>query len=337
MLGLATRGPNSLPAIADRGSMFAMPSNEFFLGPELTALMDGPGFDELVALTWKQGLIIAARIAVPDWNFEGPDAREVLRAIVASPAAICLRDLTLGLFDFEGGNLEDVALDIVSGGELGSLERLFIGDFQADEQEISWVNLGDISPLYPLTPRLQSLTLHGAGIMLGKLAHPTLARLIIETGGLPRESVESLATAELPNLSYLEAWFGRTEYGATTDISALRPIFTSESLPALRHLGLQNSEMQDEIAIELIGSPLLAQVAHLDLSMGTMHEPGAKAILANVGDFEHLESFNLEENYIPSELVEQLSATFGERIELGGQRTPYIEDGEPDYYAVVGE
>ncbi len=314
-----------------------MGNANLFFGPDLAALIDEPGFDELAQLTWKHGLIVAARVAVPDWNFEGPDAREVLRAIVQSPAAMCLRDLTVGLMNFSGGGLEHVAEDIVSGGELASLEQLFIGDFMVDEQEISWVTLGDMSPLYSMTPRLQSLHLHGAGIVLGTLAHPTLERLKIETGGLPRESVASLAAADLPQLSTLEAWFGRPDYGGVTDISALRPLFTSTTLPSLRDLGLQNSEMQDQIAIELAKSPLLTGLTRVDLSMGTMHGPGVEAILAAAPAFEQVEELNLERNYIPKPLADQLRATFGDRVNVSGQRTPYIEQGEPFYYASVGE
>ena len=316
---------------------FSEQLREQFLGPELAALIDQPGFDEMVQLTWERCSIVAARIAVPDWSFEGPDARQVLRAIVSSPAAASLRELTLGLFNFAGGGLEDVALDIISGGVLAELERLFIGDFQIDQQEISWVELGDISPLYPFTPKLHSLRLHGAGILLGELEHPTLARLEIETGGLPRESVVSLAHAELPALAYLEAWFGREDYGGTTDIDALRPIFTTPTLPKLRHLGLQNSEMQDQIAAALANSPLLARVESVDLSMGTMHEPGAQAILANAVSFEHLVALNLEDNYIPRQPCKQLDARFGPMVECGRQRTPELADGEPHYYASVGE
>ena len=308
-----------------------------FLGSELAALLEQPGFDEVAQLTWEHCYIVAARVAVPDWNYAGPDAKLVLRAIVQSPAAVRLRELTIGLLNFAGGGLEDVALELISAGPFAELERLFIGDFVPEQQEISWVELGDISPLYPFTPKLQDLRLRGAGIQLGVLAHPTLAQLVIETGGLPRSSVVSVATASLPKLKYLEVWFGRPDYGGTTDIEALRPLFTSLALPELRHLGLQNSEMQDEIALELARSPLLAQLESVDLSMGTMHEPGAQAILDNANAFEHLVALNLAENFIPAAHCAQLEATFGDVVECGGQRKPDIEDGQPYYYASVGE
>ncbi len=71
--------------------------------------------------------------------------------------------------------------------------------------------------------------------------------------------------------------------------------------------------------------------------MGTMHGPGAEAILANAERFAELELLDLSKNYIPAALVERLRAAFGDMVELDGQRTPYVEAGEPEYYAAVGE
>jgi len=312
-------------------------NREHFFGAELAALMDQDGFDKVARLTWQYGYIVKARVGMPEYGFDGPQARAVLRAIVGSPAAAYLRDLTIGLYDFEGGGLSGVGSDIASGLELAELERLFIGDFNSEEQEISWVDFGDISPIYPRTPKLRTLRLQGAGIVLGELEHPTLARLEIETGGLPQSSVASLAAAKLPELVHMEAWFGRTEYGGTTDIAALRPIFTSQTLPKLKHLGLQNSEMQDAIASELANSPLLAQVESVDLSMGTMREPGAQAILTNAAAFKHLKSLNLANNYIPHELTSQLRTALGRAVQTSGQQSADVYDGESYYYTTVGE
>jgi predicted DNA-binding WGR domain protein len=310
---------------------------EHFYGAELLALQSVEGFDKVARLTWDYGYIVKARVGMPEWGFKGPKAKDVLRAIVKAPAAKQLRELTVGLYDFEGGGLHGVGSDIAVGGELPELERLFIGDFNGEQQEISWVSIGDLDPLYPLTPKLRTLRLHGAGIGLGKLEHPTLTRLEIESGGLPHESVVSLAAAKLPELAHMEVWFGRTEYGGTTDIAALRPIFTSKTLAKLRHLGLQNAEMQDDIAIALCNSPLLAQVESVDLSMGTMREPGAQAILANAASFKHLKSLSVGSNFIPNNLCAQLRAAFGTAVQTGRQEQPDDYDGERYYYTSVGE
>lgn len=310
---------------------------EHFYGSALAELLEVEGFADMARLTWEYGYISKARVGMPEHGFKGPKAKDILRAIVGSPAAKHLRDVTIGLYDFEGGGLAGVGSDLASGGTLAQLERLFIGDFHAEQQEISWVDLGDLSPIYALTPKLGTLRLHGSGMVLGQLEHPTLARIEIETGGLPRDSVVSLANAKLPELVHLEVWFGRPDYGGTNDVAALRPIFTSKTLPKLRHLGLQNADMQDQIAAELANSPLLAQVESVDLSMGTLREPGARAILANAASFKHLKSLNLESNYIPSELGGELARTFGTMVKAGRQRTADHYEGETYYYTSVGE
>ncbi|MFO7567893.1 MAG: WGR domain-containing protein [Enhygromyxa sp.] len=310
---------------------------EHFYGPALAALLEAEGFDKVARLTWEYGYITRARVGMPEWGFKGPKVREVLRAIVASPAARHLRELTVGLYDFEGGGLMGVGSDIASGGPLPALERLFIGDFHAEQQEISWVVIDDLSPIYPLTPKLHSLRLRGVGFEFGELEHPALARLEIESGGVPRAAVASLATAKLPELTHLSVWFGREDYGGTTDIAALRPIFTSKTLPKLRHLGLQNAEMQDEIAAELANSPLLAQVESVDLSMGTMREPGAQAILDNAQSFAHLKSLKLDDNYIPGQLGLELRRRLEGVVSLGRQDTPEVYQDETYYYTTVGE
>ena len=310
---------------------------EHFYGPELLALLGVEGFEKVARLTWEYGYIVKARVGMPEWGFKGPAVKDILRAIVKAPAGKRLRDLTVGLYDFGGEGLSGVGSDIACGGPLPELERVFIGDFNSEEQEISWVVLGDLSPLHPITPKLHTLRLRGAGITLGELEHPTLARLEIESGGLPREAVVSLAAAKLPELAHIEVWFGREDYGGTTDIDALRPIFTSKTLPKLRHLGLQNAEMQDEIAIELAGSPLLALVESVDLSMGTMHEPGAQAILGNAASFKHLKSLSLGDNFIPQELATRLRDQLGSMVQVGHQELPDRYDDELHYYTSVGE
>ncbi|MFV8752237.1 WGR domain-containing protein [Nannocystaceae bacterium ST9] len=306
---------------------------EHFFGPELLALMDVEGFDKVARLEWKYGYVVRARVAMPEYGFKGPKVPAVLAALVKSPAGEFLRDLSVGLVDHEGGGLVGVAAALSSGRPLANLETLFLGDFSRDDQEISWVTHGNLEPLWSITPKLRTLRLRGSGMKLGKFEHPSLARLEIETGGLPGDSVASIAAAKLPELRHMEVWFGRTDYGGIRTIETLLPLFSTTGLPKLEHLGLQNSEMQDDIAIALAGSPLLAQVGSVDMSMGTMREIGANALIADAKSFKHLKSLDLDENYIPVELHDRLRKAIP-TVKLGRQRTA---DDEDDYYTSVGE
>jgi predicted DNA-binding WGR domain protein len=310
---------------------------EHFFGAALLELMAEDGFEKVARLTWEYGYFTRARVGQPEYDFAGPDAQAIMEALMLSPAGEFLRELTVGLTDWEGGGLTAVHVALANGIVHPHLEQVFIGDFHWEQQEISWVAHGDVSAWFAKAPNMKRLRLHGANILLGKLEHPKLARLEVETGGLPEDSLVSLAKAKLPELTHLEVWFGRPDYGGTTKIAALRPLFSSKGLPKLEHLGLQNSDMQDLIAAELAKSKLLAAVSSVDLSMGTMREYGARALLTNAANFKHLKSLNLSQNYIPADLCTQLRDTFGTMLNVGRQNTPDMYEGEAHYYTTVGE
>lgn len=310
---------------------------EHFFGAELLALMKVDDFEKVARLEWKNGYIVRAKVGAPDDEISEPAVTDVLQALVKSPAAEFLANLTVGLVDLEGGGLQGVVEALSSGNPLANLEVLFLGDFSRDDQEISWVTHGDLSPLWPITPKLRTLRLRGAGMKLGQFEHPSLERLEIETGGLPGESVASIAAAKLPALRHMEVWFGRTSYGGIATIDTLMPLFSSDTLPKLEHLGLQNSQMQDDIAIALAGSTLLAQVGSVDMSMGTMREPGARALIAGAKHFKHLKSLKLDDNFIPYDLHDALQKALGSALHIGRQRAPDNWDGEDHYYTSVGE
>jgi hypothetical protein len=300
--------------------------------------MAADNFEKMARLKWEYGYIVSGRVGAPDYDTFEPRARAILEAIAKSPAAAYLTKLAVGLFDHEGGGLPEAAAALSAGGVLPRLDSLFLGDFEyPEDQEISWVSLGDISPLFPITPVLRTLRLRGASLRLGAFEHPSLQRLEIESGGLASEAVASIAAAKLPELVHMEVWLGRDDYGGISDIGPLRPLFSTKTLPKLKHLGLQNSEIQDEVVIALATSDILAQVESVDLSMGTMQDRGAQAILDHAPRFKHLRSLNLDANFLSGSMCTRLRKALGDVAQLGGQRSPDRWDDETHYYTVVGE
>ncbi|MCA9683448.1 MAG: molybdenum metabolism regulator, partial [Myxococcales bacterium] len=310
-----------------------------FYGKSLPKLLKADDFDEVATVEWKYGLLRSVRVASPEYDWSGTAPATVLRALVESPAARLLSAITIGLMESEYPVSLNKGIDAISkAGKLEALTDLFIGDFEyPDEQEISWVAVGKVGKLFPAMPNLRSLHVRGGEIDLGTLELPKLERLLIETGGLPRESIAGIAAAKAPELAHLEVWFGRRDYGGSDDITALDALWANPNLPQLKHLGLQNAEMQDQIAAALANSKILAQVESVDMSMGTMHEPGARAILAAADSFKHLKSLNLEENYISDALAERLSKAFGAKVDWSDQDEPDEWDDERHYYTTVGE
>jgi hypothetical protein len=263
----------------------------------------------------------------------------VLAALVKSSAARLLTEINIGLMD------HDYPVDLQSGidaickaGKLEALQSVFIGDFEyPDEQELSWVEAGAVGKVLLIAPNLRSLHVRGGGIDIGKLEHDKLENLFLETTGLPKSAVGSVGKCKLPSLTRMEVWLGNDERGGDGNVKQLAELFKGTGVPKLEHLGLKNCEWQDEIAVALAKSQVLAQLKTLDLSLGTMHGAGAEAILANAAKFHHLEHIDLSRNFLSDEHVKQLRKAFGKKVDVSDQEEA-DDDGEDTYYYIsVGE
>jgi hypothetical protein len=214
--------------------------------------------------------------------------------------------------------------------------HLFIGDYIIqDEWEISWVHVGDVSPLWSACPNLQELTLQGGAIELGTIEAPNLRKLSLRTGGLPSGVVKSLEVAQLPELEELDIWFGDEGYGAEVEASDLVPLLAREDLPNLRVLRLKNAEFTDELIAFLVDSALLRQVEELDLSMGIMSMEGVRRMCSEAESFSHLKKIDLSDNCIDA-LSAEAAIPSSLRVTLGEQEK--YDPGDLDYrYVSVGE
>ncbi len=131
----------------------------------------------------------------------------------------------------------------------------------------------------------------------------------MQTGGLPSSVLQQIAAASLPALEHLELWLGTDNYGWDGDISTLQPFFEPERFPKLKFLGLKNSEIQDEIAQHIAGSAIVSQLDALDLSMGTLTDAGAEALLSNPG-LARLQIFSLRHHFLSPAMETRLRAAF---------------------------
>lgn len=312
---------------------------EALYGKPLLALMKKEDFEQVASLTDRYGLIWTASVKSPEYEWGGTAPNTVLGALVKSPAARLISAINIGLMDWDYPVNLQTGIDAISkAGKLEGLRSLFIGDFEyPDEQEISWVEVGKVGKVLPVAPNLRELHLRGGSIDIGKLEHPTLDSLLIETGGLPKSAVASIGKCQLPELTRMEVWFGRDEYGGTGNVKQLADLFKGKGVPKLRHLGLMNCEWQDDIAVALAKSELLAQLETVDLSMGTLHGAGAEAIIANAAKFKHLKKLDLSRNFLSDEQVAQLRKLFGKAVDVGQQEQPDDWGGELHYYTSVGE
>jgi hypothetical protein len=147
------------------------------------------------------------------------------------PAASGVEALVIGMWHQtfeEGDTAERVVENLVSTREhLPALKALFLGDIDSDENEISWIEQTDVSPLFTAFPLLEVLGLRGGNrLSLGRPSHPKLKTLIVETGGLPGHVVREVCSADLPALEHLELWLGSENYGGDSTLADLAPILS---------------------------------------------------------------------------------------------------------------
>ncbi|MER6136229.1 STM4015 family protein [Streptomyces sp. NPDC001815] len=263
------------------------------------------------------------------------------------PAQVRALVLGAGAYGSElsGGDPEETVGRLVAAADrLSGLEALYLADLTHEESELSWMVQGDVTPVLVAYPRLLELGVRGSGggfsgapgLELTPVRHEHLRVLRLENGGLPGEVARGLAASDLPGLRRLDLWLGEEAYGCSTTLADLAPLLDGDRLPALRHLGLQNSEMQDEIAAAVAGAPVVARLASLHLGLGTLTDTGAAALLSGQ-PLTHLEELDLNHHYLSDPLMRRLRETlepFGVKVNLDGQE----QTGEEgDRYIAAGE
>ncbi|WP_032772366.1 STM4015 family protein [Streptomyces sp. NRRL F-2202] len=222
-----------------------------------------------------------------------------------------------------------------------ALRGLFLADVEGEECEISWLRMCDVTPVLEALPLLEEFGVRGCGqegLALRPLRHRALKSLRFESGGLPGELVRAVAASELPALERLDLWFGSSWYGGDATVEDVRPVLAGGLFPRLRHLGLQNSEIQDEIAAAVGSAPVIAQLDSLALSMGTLSDTGGEALL-NGQPLNHLTLLDLRHHYLTEPMVERIRAACAPAVvEADEAEEDYGDpDDEPERYVAVSE
>ncbi|WP_062433118.1 STM4015 family protein [Herbidospora daliensis] len=217
---------------------------------------------------------------------------------------------------------------------LPGLRGLSLGHVDPELCEISWIQLSDLTPLLTAFPGLERLDLRGSdGLALTPLRHESLRVLRVECGGLQSSFVRSVAACDLPALEHLELWLGVERYGGNTSVVDLAPILAGDRLPALKHLGLQDSEIQDEIAAAVASAPVVARLDELDLSMGMLTDVGAEALLDGQ-PLSHLRLLDLHHNFLSEAMAERVEKALpGVDVKLHDRHAPR----DDRFYVAVSE
>lgn len=169
------------------------------------------------------------------------------------------KQITIGCWDYEGSDCSALLQGILENKDkFAHLEGLFWGDMDAEEQEISWIEQADLSPLLDIMPKLKDLKIKGTNnLRLGQTSRPELRSLEIISGGLPTEVVKDILASDFPNLEKLILYVGVEDYGFDGDYEIFRPLFSKERFPKLTYLGIVNAEEQDKIVEMFLNSDIL--------------------------------------------------------------------------------
>jgi predicted DNA-binding WGR domain protein len=285
------------------------------------------------------GTPVIHRLALTYDEAEETSLTDKLAAFLAEPGAELTRGLVIGTW----GGVESVDQSsapivealVAARGRLPNLKHLFLGDIVTEENEVSWIQQSDVSPLFEAYPGLEEFRVRGSnGLSFGTLKHKNLKTLAVETGGLPVSVLREICAAKLPALEHLELWLGEPNYGWDGTVEDLEPLLSGKLFPKLRYLGLRDSAIADDVAAAVAGAPVLKKIRVLDLSLGNLGDEGARALLGSP-DVAKLEKLDIHHHFVSDELVARLKAL---KIEVDASERMKPWDFDPDHrYIAVGE
>ncbi|WP_433463019.1 STM4015 family protein [Spirillospora sp. CA-128828] len=246
------------------------------------------------------------------WGAEVPANLDLfLRAVDTTQVT----HLVIGFWGFDVEEFSPVEWLVDKAGRFPRLRSLFLGDILDWDLHISWIQHGDISPLFRAYPGLEHFEIRGASdLRFEPLRHERLRALRIESGGLPAEVVRAVTAGELPALEHLDLWIGSEWYSGTSEAADFAPFLTGERFPSLKHLGLENGPFQDELAEALASAPVVPRLESLSLAMGMLSDRGAEALLSGQ-PLTHLRKLDLHHAFLSEPMVERLKAALP-RVEI---------------------
>ncbi|SEK57443.1 STM4015 family protein [Streptacidiphilus jiangxiensis] len=277
-----------------------------------------------------------------DWDDESEQFEQIWQRFLGAVRTEDVRALVVGAWEEEmfEDTLGPVLQRVVDARDrFPALRAFFLADVESEENEISWIQQVDLAPLLTAYPQLAELGARGGHRVFTPVDHGALRSLRLESGGLAREVVRGITGSKLPALESLELWLGVEEYGGDTTVADLAPLLDGGAFPALRHLGLQDSELQDEIAAAVATAPVVPSLTSLSLSMGVLTDAGAESLLGGQS-LTHLDRLDLHHHFLSDAMMQRLRDTLepaGVELDLSDRSTPSEWGGEQHRYVAVSE
>lgn len=252
------------------------------------------------------------------WDEEWFEFQDIWERFLAAVDTTRVTALTIGMWsEYMGDEGYPVAeLLARSADRLPALRALFIGDiFEGGDggSDTAYIEHGDLTPILRAYPRLEELWVRGRPEQdvpyFEPLRHTALRKLVFESGGLPPAAMRAIGECDLPALRHLEFYFGEPDYGGEATPADVEWLLGGQRFQNLKHLGLRDSVIQDEIAAAVAHAPIVSRLTSLDLSLGTLGDEGAAALLAGQ-PLNHLARLDLSHHYISAEMQDRLRSAW---------------------------
>lgn len=274
-----------------------------------------------------------------DYDEEGKSAENLIEEIMEDGELSQIEELIIASW---GGAWDDSCQPIIDGivenkEKFAHLKRLFIGDMDYEVCEVSWIMQGDYSKLWKALPGLKELTIKGSTeLNLGDICHENLESLEIICGGLPSDVIDQIANAKLPNLRKLNLYLGSDNYGFDGDEKTIQKLLEKTDFTKLEYLGLNDSEMQDEVTEVILASKYMSRITTLDLSNGTLSDKGGQLLLETLPKYPNITTVDLHFHYLSGEMMKKLES-LPISINLEEKKEAEEYDGEFYRYAMLTE
>lgn len=274
-----------------------------------------------------------------DDEFEGKAGESLVQLILDDPEFPQVTELIIGNW---AGAWEEDCQDILDkivehADKFSHVESLFVGDMEGEECEVSWILQGNYSSLWAALPNLKELVIKGSqDLELGDICHENLESLEIICGGLPSSVIESIRQAKLPNLKTLYLYIGIDNYGFDGDADTIRRLLEEADFPKLEHLGIVDSEIQDELTEVVLNSKFMSQIRKLSLSDGTLSDKGGELLAEKIPLYPNIQSLDLHHHFMSDEMVKKLQ-TLSVELDVSDQEEPDNYRGEIWMYASLTE
>ncbi len=270
---------------------------------------------------------------------DGKNAETMVNDILADPEFTGLDEVIIGSWGsaYEDGCQPIIDAIVENADQFSHITKLFVGDMDYEECEVSWIMQGDYSQIWKAMPQLKELTIKGSmDLTLGEIAHENLESLTIICGGLGTNVLKEIEKAKLPSLKKLLLYIGVEDYGFDGDAGTIKELLANSDFPNLTYLGIVDSEIQDELTQVVLECKYIRQIETLDLSCGTLTDKGGSLLLEKLPELSNIKKLDVHHHYLSDEMMEKIG-NLSLEADVSEQEKAEEWNGELWYNAMLTE